>query len=195
MLRIFLLILRAGFTAASLIVGTLLGAATIAGTFARWFDFQLPVLPETILGFYYAIRDLCFEWWTPGWWPPILSDSITLYIAMAFALFRGLTLEAELRPDKRMPIFARIGSSLIWPYLLFNPKSLINTVRVEYQEETSWNWWERFWEGLPKFRRRVVETSSIDWLKISVYYGTILVTGLLAVVLLYFEFLQNLLGL
>ena len=90
---------------ALLLVGTAVGGTTIAALIAREFGLDLPEFPATIIGLYETFRYYVFYWtnWLPFSWPTWLSDVITLYLAIGFAIMRGDMLSAQISGGPRPP--------------------------------------------------------------------------------------------
>ena len=79
------------WNSAQILVGSATGGVAIAALIARLFGLDLPDFPETVIGIYEEFRYYAFApfRWIWAGWPFWLSDLITAYLTLGFAIARG----------------------------------------------------------------------------------------------------------
>ncbi len=109
-------VINFSFNSAGIVIGALIGAASIAALIARHYGIELPEFPATVLGIYEKTRSYLF-FWAPDWWKTVYSDAITFYLAGTFSQLRAARLYSTIfdAEDGFGPVY---GGALLWPLMI-----------------------------------------------------------------------------
>lgn len=168
-------VIRYAFGGATIMLGTAIGATTIVAALARFYNIELDSFPETLIGVYENLRGKIF-FWKPEWWPTLLSDYILLHISLGFSLLRGYMFNVVISPNSKDEYLSRRGPTLFdkIAIVLLGPYSVISLM-ARMARSSSNHGFQSIKPGLI-----VLAVASL--------------TLLFALLLIYWEHLQNLAG-